>query len=340
MHMKVLFLTPYTLNLRLGGFEAQVIEVYENLKRIGVDVKWYYEVNSFDGFDILHVWSVDIGMLPFITTARSKGLKIVLTPMKGSRAEKNWYLRLAKYLSLIPQVCVTHKKSNQIINLADYVTPLCQFEAERISNVYKYPASKIKIVPNGLSEVFIGNRNVETSLKIPFDHYCLMVGRIEDNKNQFTAIQAINELGLNMIIVGKAGPNSENYLERCKAISRNNICYWGSEYNKQKLALLYKKADLTIIPSKSEMVPLVVFESLSQKTPVICTNRCGITGDVVSGLFFTDIGVNALKEIIESAIHFDKNKISDEGIFSWTDVAKLYISVYKSVLKKKHIDGK
>lgn len=335
MLMKILFLTPYTLNLKLGGFESQVIEVYENLKSIGVDVKWYYEVNSFDGFDILHVWSVDIGMLSFITTARSKGLKIVLTPMKGSRAEKNWYLRLAKSLSLIPQVCVTHKKNNQIINLADYVTPLCQFEAERISSVYKYPASKIKIIPNGLSEVFIGNRDVETSLTIPFDHYCLMVGRIEDNKNQLTAIQAINELGLNMIIVGKAGPNSENYLERCKAISRNNICYWGPEYNKQKLALLYKKADLTIIPSKSEMVPLVVFESLSQKTPVICTNRCGITGDVVPGLFFTDISVSAIKRNIVKALYFDRNKISKMGIFSWRDIAEQYVSVYKTVLSEK-----
>ena len=336
MHMKVLFLTPYTLNLRLGGFEAQVIEVYENLKSVGVDVKWYYEVDSFDGFDIMHVWSVDIGMLPYIITAKSKGLKIVLTPMKGSRAEKNWYLRLANSLSLIPQVCVTHKRNIQIISLADYVTPLCKFEAERISSVYNYPASKIKIISNGLSEVFIDNRDAESTLTIPFAHYCLMVGRIEENKNQLTAIQAINELGLNMIIVGKAGPISDNYFERCKASSRNNICYWGTEYNKQKLALLYKKADLTIIPSKSEMVPLVVFESLSQKTPVVCTNRCGITGDLIPGLFFTGIGVSAIKRNIVKALHYDKNAISKKGVFSWRDIAEQYVSVYKTVLSKKN----
>lgn len=330
--MKVIFLTPYTLNLQLGGFEAQVMEVYEALRNIGIEVKWYYEVSSFEGFDILHVWSVDIGMLPYITNAKSKGLRIVLTPMKGSRAEKNWYLRLAKSLSSIPQLCVTHKKGSKIISSADYVTPLCQFEAKRLSSVYGYPTSKIRIIPNGLSRVFIEDKE-KKPITIPYDHYCLMVGRIEYNKNQLTSIKAVNELGLNMIIVGKVGPESESYLEKCKEISRTNIFYWGAEYDKQKLAVLYKNADVTIVSSKSEMVPLVVFESLSQKTPVVCTDRCGITGDVISGLFFTDISVKAIKRNIVNALHCEKNKISRKGIFSWTDIAEQYVSVYKSVLK-------
>ena len=58
---------------------------------------------------------------------------------------------------------------------------------------------------------------------------------------------------------------------------------------------LYRNAKLTVIPSLSEMVPLVVFESLSQLTPVVCTNRCGISNDKIPGVLFSDISKKALR---------------------------------------------
>ena len=105
------------------------------------------------------------------------------------------------------------------------------------------------------------------------------------------------------------------------------------EKNPLVLKYLYQKAKVTAIPSYSEMVPLVAFESLSQKTPVICTNRCGINGDIIPGLFFTGITKNDLAKSIIIAQEYNRNDITDNGIFSWVEIAKQYLCVYNIIIK-------
>lgn len=329
--MNVVFLTPYTLSLKMGGFESQSFQIFENLKKLGVNVKWYYEVSSIDKIDILQVMSTDTAMISFIMKAKNAGAKIVLTPMQGSRAISNFYLKIANRLSHIPQLCTSHLLTNRMMGLADYITPLCSFEANRMTEVYGVPKSRITVIPNGINQEFLEGEPVKRDL--PFEEYILIVGRIEQNKNQLNLIKACNELNQNLIIVGEPGSDGEGYLSACKKISGSNIHYWGLEKNPLVLKYLYQKAKVTAIPSYSEMVPLVAFESLSQKTPVICTNRCGINGDIIPGLFFTGITKNDLAKSIIIAQEYNRNDITDNGIFSWVEIAKQYLCVYNIIIK-------
>lgn len=327
--MNVVFLTPYTLSLKMGGFESQSFQIFENLKKIGVNVKWYYEVSSIDKIDVLQVMSTDTAMISFIMKAKNAGAKIVLTPMQGSRAISNFYLKIANRLSGIPQLCTSHLLTNRMIGLADHITPLCSFEANRMTEVYGIPKSRITVIPNGINQEFLEGEPVKRDL--PFEEYILIVGRIEQNKNQLNLIKACNELNLNLIIVGEPGPDGESYLSACKKISGSNIHYWGLEKNPLVLKYLYQKAKVTAIPSYSEMVPLVAFESLSQKTPVICTNRCGINGDIIPGMFYSDVSKKALLMSIPKAIDYKRNKITDKGIYTWSDIATKYHNIYTSL---------
>lgn len=330
--MRVCLVGPYILPLSVGGFQSQVYHIYEGLKKLGVDIKWYsLEQDNLEDVDILQVMQADRSMINMMKRARNRGIKIVLTPMHGSRARSNFFLKSGLLLSRIPQLFTTHLQLKETICCADYLTPLCRFEAKRLEEVYGINKDHISVIPNGLDEVFFNEE--EENVELPCKDYLLIVGRIEENKNQLTLINVAKKLNMNLLIVGEPGAAGGNYLEKCKSEASNNIFFWGVEKDAKVMKYLYSKAKLTVIPSYSEMVPLVAFESLSQKTPVVCTNRCGIAGDEIPGLFFSDIDKYSLSKSIKDAQFFDKKQITNKGIYTWTDIARMYKEVYDSICK-------
>lgn len=330
--MKVTFVAPYALPMSIGGFQTQVYQIFQGLRNLGVDVAWHNFVDSnLDGVDILQVMATDSSMISMMKRARNKGIKVVLTPMQGSRTKSNRYLKTCLCLSKIPQVCTTHKLTYYTINCADHLTPLCSFEANRMTKVYRFDKNRISIIPNGLDQVFFNEE--EESVDLPFKDYLLIIGRVEENKNQFTLIEVANKLNMNLLIVGEPGNAGNGYLEKCKRIARDNVYFWGVEKNPKVIKYLYRNANMTVIPSYSEMVPLVAFESLSQKTPVVCTNRCGIAGDEIPGLLFSDIDKDSLIKAIKEEQTYDRKQITNQGIYTWANIAAMYKEVYDKILR-------
>lgn len=330
--MKVVFVAPYTLPFRLGGFETQVYQIFKELRGLGVDVSWHnLEDSNLEGVDILQIMATEPSMMPLMRMAKNKGVKVVLTPQQGSRAKSNRYLKTCLMLSKIPQLCSMHKLTYDTIRCADFLTPLCGFEAQRMTEVYGFDRNSIRVIPNGLDRVFFDNAVAD--VEIPYKEYLLMVGRIEENKNQIALIDVAKNLGMNLIIVGGPGSAGSGYLEKCKKTANNWVNFWGVERNPLVVKQLYRNARLTVIPSYSEMLPLVAFESLSQHTPVVCTDRCGIADERIPGLCFSDITVKALTESISTMRDFDRGAVTDKGIYTWTDVAAMYLEVYEKLLK-------
>ena len=89
------------------------------------------------------------------------------------------------------------------------------------------------------------------------------------------AKEIANQLNFTLLIVGEPGIGQQDYLRLWKEKAHDNVYFWGKETNPQIMRILYENAFLTAIPSVTEMLPLVIFESLSQKTPVLCTTHCG-----------------------------------------------------------------
>ena len=133
--------------------------------------------------------------------------------------------------------------------------------------------------------------------------------------------------------MGEPGNDGSSYLQKCKSMASSNVYFWGQEKNPEIIKQLYRHATLTVIPSVSEMVPLVAFESLSQRTPVVCTNRCGIADDYIPGLVFSNIDKNSLIKSITRACEIERGIITDKGVYSWAIIAGMYKHVYEKVLE-------
>ena len=278
--------------------------------------------------DLVQIFSSEPCLLPIIMKAKRRNIPVVVTPMIGSRAMSNITLKCVLKLSTIPGLFSPHKERYRLIQQADYLLALSVFEMKRLIDVYKFERGKIAVVENGLDSKYvvscIDSQNVNDK-----DNYILTVGRIEPNKNQYNLIKAANNLGMELYIVGEPGIRSENYMEKCKSISNDNIHYLGAIRDVDRLKYLYTKAIVTVIPSYSEMVPLTVFESLSVKTPVVLTKYSSLKGTRLNGLFFSGTTSHAIGSTIKKALSFDRSLITSDGIFDWRQIAEKYLNVYK-----------
>lgn len=328
--MKVLFVPPMSYPLHMGGFESQVLHIYNELKQIGIDVHWYDLSNSdISQYDIIHFHSSVVEFLPIAMKARDLNKKVVITTMIGSPRYSNRLYKLKLFLSIFPGFLFVMKKIRQLYSLADHFITLTSFEEKRLINVFKIN-KQITVVPNGIDESYFIVDNIKQD--IPFDNYILIVGRIEPDKNQLPLIEIANELNLKLIIVGEPGIGQNSYYNLCKKKSKNNVFFWGKEANPNIMRRLYKNALLTAIPSKTEMLPLVIFESLSQKTPVLCTTHCGLYPEHIDGLFYSEPTKSEIYKTIKKILpSLSTIFIGTKGIYSWREIAKQHVNIYKSI---------
>lgn len=105
----------------------------------------------------------------------------------------------------------------------------------------------------------------------------LYVGRLVAVKNIEFIIDKFNkhpELELTIIGFGELE-------EKLKAMAKDNIKFLGAVDNKD-LYKHYQRADVFILPSKSEAWGLVVEEALNNGTPVMISNKVGCSEEIVN----------------------------------------------------------
>lgn len=328
--MKVLFVPPMSYPLHMGGFESQVLHIFNKLKSNGIDVCWYDLVNTdLSEYDIIHFHSSVTEFIPIAMKAKDLGKIIVVTPMIGSPRYSNTSYWIKKIASNLPGFFYVMKKFKLLYSMADAFITLTQFEKNRLNEVFGI-CNNTFVVPNGIDDSFFIKSDIKVDL--PFQQYAIVVGRIEPDKNQLPLIEIANQLNFNLLIVGEPGIGQKEYFDLCKEKAKNNVCFWGKETNPQIMRILYKNAFLTAIPSLTEMLPLVIFESLSQKTPVLCTTHCGFYPQSLEGVFYAkpEKG-DLLKKIKEIIPNISKVNIGSQGIYSWDDIAKHHISIYNKL---------
>ena len=86
-----------------------------------------------------------------------------------------------------------------------------------------------------------------------------------------------------IFIVG--GEPTEEYLQMCRELKLTNVHFVGF-MKKEKLAEVYRAADLFVLPTREDIWGLVINEALAYGLPTITTDRC------VAGLELIENGIN------------------------------------------------
>ncbi len=236
---------------------------------------------------------------------------------------------IVKHFNLFEQIYM--KIRRYLSNSVDMTIAPTQFVLDMYSTYGFFRNANSVVLPNPID---LGDAIQTSKTYDTID--ILYVGQLTESKGVHTLIAAfkqINKHNLRLHIVGK-GPFGEQLGELATADSR--ISFYGfMQY--QNVIKLYKKANITVVPSIwYEVFGMVSIESFKYGTPVIASDIGGIPEivDKSNGLLFEAGNPSDLKKRIEDLIE-DRQLLKDleKGAFN---ASSLY-NIDKHVADLQHL---
>ncbi|MFX1392266.1 MAG: glycosyltransferase family 4 protein [Promethearchaeota archaeon] len=177
---------------------------------------------------------------------------------------------------------------------------------------YGISIKKIKTIPYGVSDIFFTlnlNKLVKNFKKI------IYVGRLSIPKRVDYLIKAFMDLpeSYHLDIYGD-GEEYENLIILANGCKR--IKFHGYILSEEKIAEAYEGADLFVLPSINEEMPLSILEALAAGVPVLCSDLASIKSRYKNLIFyFKDISILS-KKIIELTNQNNELKIKQGKRFA------------------------
>lgn len=225
---------------------------------------------------------------------------------------------------------ITYRKTNMFdkygvsaVDGCKRIIAISDDNIEDIVNKFTSSQDKIVYIKNGYNsqdfyEKSLNKKEVLERFSIDknFEKIVLFVGRVSKMKGLdtlFKAAKIYEKENVLTVIAGDGEYRDELYNLKME-LNLQNIVFLGNRAQKD-LNDLYNVADVLVLPSRKEALPLVAIEALACGTPAVVTNQSGmaniITRDV--GLTFEMDDEKMLAEqinkIIDNKIVFDKEKI-------------------------------
>lgn len=152
----------------------------------------------------------------------------------------------------------------RVLHAADAVVAVSEFTKEEVVALAGVPHERIRVVPNGVDEVFaLGGPAAEGS-------YVLAVATLEPRKNLARAVEAARIAGVELRVVGARGWGGVE------------VSGWVGEIPDAELAALYRGAHCVLYPSLYEGFGLPVLEAMACGAPVV-TSRGTAMEEVADG---------------------------------------------------------
>ena len=226
----------------------------------------------------------------------------------------------------------------------DYFFAQTKEEEAFLCNTIK--AKNIKILTSGVDFDKFRSLNKEAMReKFNLDigrRYILYVGRLDKGKGLnylFKAfLKVIKKYPDTILSLAGEGEYRSDLETLAKDLGiLNNVIFLGYVENNQ-LPFLYNAADLFILPSLSEGVPVSCIEAMACETPVIGTSVGGISdlmNNFKSGLLIppkdTQAITDAIFTVFENPNPFKFDRKSGERYYSWNNIIKNTINVYDAL---------
>jgi glycosyltransferase involved in cell wall biosynthesis len=213
-----------------------------------------------------------------------------------------------------------------------------------------YPEDKITVVylaPGKIFRPVKKDTQILRKYNLPKD-FILYVGDVNYHKNVFRLVQAVKNLGLTLVIVGKQA-KPEKLIDHPETRALNTLIKeYGEDQGvkrlgfvpEEELVQLYNQATLYCQPSLYEGFGLPVLEAMACSCPVACSRNSSlpeIGGE--AAVYFEPGKVKSIAAGIRAAMN-EREKLSQLGLeqakkFSWEKTAQETWSVYEKIAGEK-----
>jgi glycosyltransferase involved in cell wall biosynthesis len=332
--MKILVDHPSPFLLAHGGVQVQIEQTKLALERSQVEVDFARWWDAQQQADIIHYF----GPIPnaYLQLARQKRIPIVLTSFFSSTCNRaDFHLRLQGLVSrglLALPGWDSIKAQLQWRSYAAASRLIVGTHAERrvLEMVYKIPESKISVVPLGLDEIYLTNRNIPQ----PGNHL-ISVGTIRDVKRSIELAQLACNAEVPVLFVGNPYSTHDPYWQRFQRMIDNRfVLYRGHVSDSVELMNLFLSARGFVLYSRYENWSLAAHEAAACGIPLLLPDLKW------SRECFSDQAVYfSSREKLGHAAELKNFYVSAERLpgpniehYSWSDVARRLVEIYQRIL--------
>lgn len=339
-YMKVLILTYPAIGLNRGGLQIQIEETIRGLQAKGVEASRYDPWrNQLSAIDVLHAFSIDCSIAAYIRRAHSRNIPIVISPVFNAFANPPILTRIKKRLSdVIPGMYSDLKRASFMLSVAHKIVCLNADERNLLVKTFNIDKIRACCIPNGVSRAFATGDAALFQSKLGIRDFVLQVGSIEVRKNQLTLIRAMRNLPYALVIVGSASADNEQYLRECRAAAGDKVVFLGAlDRNDPMLAAAYSAAKVFVLPSYSEVMPLVLYEAAMAGCRIVVSDKVPVAKELSTLVRRVDPNdVDAMAKVIEKEIRTPRDPSmlrAVSGMPTWDLVCDSLIGIYEEVAK-------
>lgn len=218
--------------------------------------------------------------------------------------------------------------------------------------IEKFPkaADKICYVKNGYNskDFYKQELNKEAVLESfsvkNYKKVVLFAGRVSKLKGLdtlFKAAKLYQNKDIVTLIAGDGDYKAELEIMQ-KVLGIRNVVFLGNR-KQSELNILYNIADVFVLPSRKEALPLVAIEAMACGTPAVVTNQSGMSNIVTPdvGLTFEmddeEMLANQIKKILNKEVVFDEEKIINHAKANYSQEALIekLVNIYEELKGSK-----
>lgn len=326
----------------LGEFVAWVERMNSDMLAAGVELGDRFEFDLVHGHDWLVAGACD-------HLARRFGAPLVTTIHATEHG------RHQGWVDKHPQSYI-HATEKWISNRSDRVIACSYYMREQIADIFEVPEARVSVIPNGIDPGDLPStddaelRRLRAEFAAPDEKLVLLIGRLVYEKGFQFALEAMPALiekapGTRFLVAGSGTHEEELHKQATELglMEHGTFLGWIGD---DVLHLLYRIADVCVVPSLYEPFGLVALEAMASDCPCIVADTGGLRevvpdGDRV-GLRFRSRDPEALAEVALQVL--SNESLRDDLVaearehvrsFDWLEVAESTRELYDSLLGRR-----
>jgi glycosyltransferase involved in cell wall biosynthesis len=171
-----------------------------------------------------------------------------------------------------------------------------------------------------------------------------VVGRIEARKNQIAILEAVNQLGLSAVFVGRENPYHKAYCNEFKRRIANSCSAYISGLPHEEILHLMERAKVHVSASWFEVASLVDIEAYLAGCRIVAS-ECGGTRELcgIDAHYVDPSSARSIEMAIRAAYEAATDGLLREGrrqsraVESWQEVAASLSEIYQAVLSEHDV---